>query len=197
MADTIKSVYPSPWVDFYTGPDLVEDARVKTFRRNKFLATFKAWEYGVRYDLPNDFNPYQGPSGRNEAFWRTLVTNSDGSYPPKRPVSNDFAGQFEAWMGRGEQIDEEAYSQAFRTAAIRSCLYRSFATTQNGYLALVPRKATPGQLVCVLRGRKVPLILSQRDEYFELVGEPYVHGIMDGEFVRAARKEDLKVFKIR
>lgn len=79
-----------------------------------------------------------------------------------------------------------------------SCLYRSFATTQKGYLALVPRKATPGQLVCVLRGGNVPFVLSRRrDEYFELVDEAYVHGIMDEEIVRGARKEDLKEFRIR
>lgn len=154
MVDTIKSVYPSPWVDFYTGPDLVEDARVKTLRRNKFLAAVMEWEYDVRYDLPNNFNTYQGPSGRNEAFWRILVTDSDGSYPPKRPVGNNFAGRFEAWMGRGEKIDEEAYVQSFRAAVITSCLYKSFATTQNGYLILVSHKVTPGELVCTLRGGK-------------------------------------------
>jgi hypothetical protein len=198
IVDTLKSVYMSPWVDFYPGPDLDEDARVKAVRRTKFLAAFKEWEYNVRYDLSNEINPYQDQCGRIEAFWRTLVTDRDGNYPPKRPVGIDFGGRFEAWMGRGERIDEEAYVQPFRNVAITSCLYRSFATTQNGYLALVPRKATSGQLVCVLRGGNVPFILSQRgDGYFELGGEAYVHGIMDGEFVRQARKEDLKEFKIR
>ncbi|KAE9363194.1 hypothetical protein N431DRAFT_357128 [Stipitochalara longipes BDJ] len=101
-------------------------------------------------------------------------------------------------MGRSERQNEEAYTRPFSDAAISSCLHRSFAMTQKGYLALVPRSTVPGHLVCVLRGGNVPFILkSKADGYFELVGEAYVHGIMDGEFVRGAQKDDVKVFKIR
>jgi len=113
-------------------------------------------------------------------------------------VGNDFAGRFEGWIGRGERVHDEPYTRPYSDTAIESCLYRSFATTQKGYLALVPRKATPGKSVCVLRGGNVPFILNRRqDGYFELVGEAYVHGVMDGEFVRDARKENLKQFIIR
>jgi hypothetical protein len=53
-------------------------------------------------------------------------------------------------------------------------------------------------LACVLRGGNVPFILNQREDgYFEVVGEAYVHGIMDGEYVRDAQKEELKEFRIR
>jgi hypothetical protein len=52
--------------------------------------------------------------------------------------------------------------------------------------------------VCVLRGGMVPFILRKRgDGYWGFVGEAYVHGIMDGEFVREAKREDLRVFRIR
>lgn len=198
IVDTIKSVYPPPWVDFYTGPDLEEDRRVKTLRKNELITAAKEWEFNIRNDLRNEFNPYQCPSSRAEAFWRTLVTDRDTNYPPKRPPGNDFAGRFEAWMGRGERPGDEAYIRPYSDAAITRCLYRSFATTQKGYLALVPRQATPGHLVCVLRGGNVPFILNRREDgYLELVGEAYVHGIMDGEVVRSAQKEDLTVFRIR
>ena len=44
----------------------------------------------------------------------------------------------------------------------------------------------------------MPFILRKKDDgYYELVGEAYVHGIMDGSFVRKSRKEELKVFRIR
>ena len=198
IADVIRAVYPTPWEKFYTGPDLEEDTRVKARRKEKILAACKEWEYIVQNDLPKECNPYHGSSGRSEAFWRTLITDAAGRYPPKRPVGNDFANRFESWMGRGERIHEEGYIRPYSDAAITSCLYRSFATTQKGYLALVPAQAAPGQLLCVLRGGNVPFVMNQRgDGYFDLVGEAYVHGIMDGEFVRGARKEDLKEFRIR
>jgi hypothetical protein len=198
IIDGIRAVHPTPWVDFYTGPDLKEDARIKALRKNTFITACKEWEYAVRNDLPGECNPYEGPSGRAEAFWRTLIADYDHNYPHHRPVGDDFAARFEGWMGRGERRDDEAYVRPYSDAAITRCLYRSFATTKKGYLALVPRTAAPGQLICVLRGGNVPFILNKReDEYFELVGEAYVHGIMDGEYVRDARKEDLKEFRIR
>lgn len=197
IVDIIRALHPTPWVDFYEGPNLQKDACRKALRKDRFIVACKEWEYGVRNDLPGDCNPYRNPSGRSEAFWRTLITDHDPWYPPKRPVSDDFAGRFEGLMGRGDRFDE-AYVRPYSDAAITSCLYRSFATTQKGYLALVPRKATSGQLICVLRGGNVPFIMNRRENgYFELVGEAYVHGIMDGEFVRDARREDLEEFRIR
>jgi hypothetical protein len=198
IVDKIKTTHPTPWVDFYVGADLQEDARVKALRKKNIIAACKGWEHGVRNDLPSESNPYRASPGRSEAFWRTLITDCTANYPPKRPVGDDFGGRFEAWMGRGERIDDEAYVQPYSNAAITSCLYRSFATTRKGYMALVPRKATPGQLVCMLRGGNVPFVLSRRgDGYFELVGEAYVHGIMDGKIVHSAQKEDLTEFRIR
>jgi len=201
VVDTIQAVYPCPFDpknDFYTGPDLEEDQRRKALRRTIFLETFKKWEHNIRCDLRDNCNPYPSLLGRSEAFWRTLVTDRELEYPTKRPASNDFADRFEAWMGRSERRNDEAYTRPFSNAAINSCLHRSFATTRKGYLALVPQSTMLGHLVCVLRGARVPFIIKARDDgYFELVGEAYVHGIMDGESVLCAQKNDVKVFKIR
>jgi hypothetical protein len=201
IVDTIRTVHLTPWVGFYPGTDLKEAARLKALRRSVIIAACKEWECIVQNDLSSECNPYKKPSGRSEAFWRTLITDCIANYPSKRPVDDDFASRFEAWMGRGEQFygeTMEAYARPYSDAAITSCLHRSFATTQEGYLALVPRRTLPGQLVCVLRGGNVPFILNRRESgYFELVGEAYVHGIMDGEYVRGARKEDLMEFRIQ
>jgi hypothetical protein len=78
-------------------------------------------------------------------------------------------------------------------------MYRSFFVTENGYLGLGSRNTVAFQdYVCILRGGMVPFILRKRgDGYWEFVGEAYVHGIMDGGFVKRAKKEDLRVFRIR
>jgi hypothetical protein len=50
---------------------------------------------------------------------------------------------------------------------------------------LAPTKSQVGDLIVILFGCSVPVILREfhiRDDYyFELVGEAYVHGMMDGE----------------
>jgi hypothetical protein len=69
-----------------------------------------------------------------------------------------------------------------------ACGGRRFCITQGGYMALVPPLAQAGNLVCVILGVEVPYLLrlSSRQPgdsppLYELVGECYVHGIMDGE----------------
>ncbi|KAF2425573.1 hypothetical protein EJ08DRAFT_575784, partial [Tothia fuscella] len=63
---------------------------------------------------------------------------------------------------------------------------RKFAITERGRMALVSRETLCGDVVCVLIGMEVPYLLRQvpaasTERQFQLDGECYVHGIMDGE----------------
>ncbi|KAF9229921.1 hypothetical protein BU15DRAFT_24559, partial [Melanogaster broomeanus] len=51
------------------------------------------------------------------------------------------------------------------------------------YVGLVPRSAQLGDTISLFKGGKVPLVLrplKEHDESWRLVGECYVHGIMQG-----------------
>lgn len=79
---------------------------------------------------------------------------------------------------------------AFSNSVGASCSGRCFAVTKKGYLALVPRYAVSGDMVCLTMGAAVPFLLRRHDQAskaedkcFKLVGECYVHGMMDGEMV--------------
>jgi hypothetical protein len=79
--------------------------------------------------------------------------------------------------------------------AIIKLQHRRLFVTKKGYLGIGPRDVEQGDLVCVLRGAQVPFVLREqlsarrvRSTFWkrekihcELVGECYVHGIMDGE----------------
>ena len=52
----------------------------------------------------------------------------------------------------------------------------------------MPKEARLGDKIVVIKGGQVPLLLRPQQGSFRLVGECYVHGIMDGE--AAARKGD-------
>jgi hypothetical protein len=60
---------------------------------------------------------------------------------------------------------------------------RSFFVTKRGYIGIGPDTMGPGDTVCTLFGSTVPFILRavEDSEKFRLIGESYVHGIMDGE----------------
>ena len=143
-------------------------------------------------------NPYMTLHGRREAFWRTLIADRDFGLKGPPNQSHDFAGRFEAWIGKNEgNPNNELYTRPFSDAAIWRCVKRSFVTTKKGYLGLAPWGAREDDVVCVLRGGDVPFILREKEDgYWKLVGEAYVHGIMDGSWVRNAVKDDVMDFRI-
>lgn len=75
-------------------------------------------------------------------------------------------------------------------AAMRTALWnRRLGFTARGYLGLFPWYVRAGDVVCALRDCHVPFVLrpagqgQDGKERFEILGECYVHGIMNGEAV--------------
>lgn len=73
--------------------------------------------------------------------------------------------------------------QTFKMQVSATCLGRSFATTRNGYIALVPTIAEAGDIVVLLYGATVPYILRPAGGGFVLVGDAFVQGAMYGEAI--------------
>ena len=76
--------------------------------------------------------------------------------------------------------DPYRYIQSLQTQGRR--LYR----TKRGFIGLAPRSAQKGDRICCLQAARVPFVLRplpRRDSHigleFELVGEVYLHGMMD------------------
>jgi hypothetical protein len=199
VLDIVRDAFQTPWEDLYAGSDAKEDKRIKKCRRERIIEACREWEQHVT-SLPMTSNPYKANCGRREAFWRTLVANgNEDGHNLDHVVNHDFGGRFEAWMNGGHaDIQNGEYIHPFNTSAISRLLYRSFIVTESGYLGQGSCGPQKGDLVCILKGARVPFVLRPRkDEYFELVGEAYVHGVMNGEFVRSARPEQVREFGIR
>lgn len=199
ILDKVMEAFPSPWVDLYDGPDLEEEQERKLRRRDEISNAANSWWTYVEA-LPLNPDPYAEKDGRYEAFWRTLITNH-GISVPKGPVTPemDFAGKFDAWTGRKlAKMDDEEYFRPYSDAAVTRCMWRSFLVTEQGYFGLGPRKTQASDLICILRGAHAPYVLRLHDDgCYELIGEAYVHGVMDGSFVRAVKDEDVMTFRIR
>jgi hypothetical protein len=54
-------------------------------------------------------------------------------------------------------------------------------TTKGTYLGLGPKDAQKGDLLALLQGGQMPNVLRRKGEFYELVGDCYVHGVMKGE----------------
>ena len=90
--------------------------------------------------------------------------------------------------------------------AMAVCLERRFGVTEKGYLAIVPPKTQVGDRVCAVLGAEVPFLfrgasdstgLKEGDWCCELVGECYVHGLMDGEILGEGYEKKTKMFEVR
>lgn len=60
---------------------------------------------------------------------------------------------------------------------------RAFAVSEYGFFCLVPAQARVHDLIALVQGSELPFVLrpSQGRVRFSIIGQAYVHGIMDGE----------------
>ena len=72
----------------------------------------------------------------------------------------------------------------FQMQMLSACQHRRFAVTEKGYLALVPHCTQLGDRIALFLRAPVPFLLRPTADSItkmQLVGDTYVHGIMDGE----------------
>lgn len=76
---------------------------------------------------------------------------------------------------------------------------RRIIVTSQGYVGLAPDDVHKGDLVCCLAGAQVPFILREHPgslQHFQLIGECYIHGIMNGEACNKLKKGDICQFTL-
>jgi hypothetical protein len=101
------------------------------------------------------------------------------------------------WEAMGKTAD----ARRFYEAACHACSHRNIFVTGQGYIGIGPMNLRVGDRVCVLKGAEFPYVLravgvsdnnsresnaeedsgQEKENQFEVVGETYVHGIMEGE----------------
>jgi hypothetical protein len=142
------------------------------------------------------------------AFWLTLFADTSISDRLDRRTtrasrdSDVKAAGFLLWSGEESGLKPstkapDMNAKFYFTLQI-SLLDRRFAISEKGYFGLVPEETQPGDRICILYGGQTPFILRRVKEVretlekgsrdlggngaiYQLVGECYIHGIMDGE----------------
>ncbi|KAN0092380.1 HET domain containing protein [Hyaloscypha variabilis] len=175
------------------------------------------------FRIASQLQHYPAPNTIFSAFWHTLVAGKDASGRLKCPSSfAEIISLFlDESTGQSPSLPGQTYSarqqrpkgkgrlelvnlasrtagktfQEVRTAMKLAVKNRKLGITEKGYLGLFPRHTEVGDGLYVLSGCHVPFLLREVDGLgrFRLVGECYVHGIMDGEVVGG---EDVSMGKI-
>ena len=144
----------------------------------------------------------QFPEGLANANWYDLTNESLASAILRTQcldlkfTDTDLAHGDERWDSEYEQhlnalTEKEGDTWAAYLSDFTSRLAgRRFALTSRYYLTILPRHALPGDIVTYLMGGEAPIILryDPSDGKYTLVGECYLHGLMDGQALVEARR---------
>jgi hypothetical protein len=89
-------------------------------------------------------------------------------------------------------------SHRFHLAVIAASVHRTFFISKTGYMGMGPVPMEEGDLICVALACNVPLMLRKYGNYYFLVGECFVWGLMDGEAMRDKKlRHRLETFCLR
>ena len=132
---------------------------------------------------------YKSPKQREEAVWRIPCGDMDRLGPIERTRARDTCAD----LLEGYKLLKPGF---WSLSQVRDHRLNSYTTSMDdmfkrrpilsaqGYVGLAPSHAEVGDVIVIIYGAIVPFVLRESAEgRFEFVGEAYVHGIMDGEYV--------------
>lgn len=90
-----------------------------------------------------------------------------------------------------QRILATALANDFQFRVRRAITYRRMMRTEKGYLGLVPALAQVGDQAVLLKGLNVPALIRSKGEAWELVGDCYIHGMMNGEVFQPEQCEHI------
>lgn len=142
---------------------------------------------------------YRSEKERWQAWWQTFIGERTNDFERATP---DYETRVRSFIEAidsiiSEDLDVESY-RINEHVSIEACMGRTtinrrFCLTLKGCIGCigwVPLAARTGDIVSLMRGSPVPVIIRpvQRENSYLMIGQCYIHGIMDGEAV--AGKED-------
>ncbi|KAI8957262.1 HET-domain-containing protein [Daldinia sp. FL1419] len=134
-------------------------------------------------DLRDELQREYPARGVKDAFWRTLLIDTDPS--TRVPIRQPWENSFYVWMGIYDEKPSEFerhMATQYETSFTHSLNLRLFRTAQ-GHLGCGTSSCSKGDSIWIVQGSRVPLILRPVPQVatYELVGGTYIHGFMQGE----------------
>ena len=114
------------------------------------------------------------------------------------PGGSDLNEEDMLFLSRGQEMVEKMNNLKWPggyaiLAMSLACKGRRFFTTAKGFMGLAPDIAQVGDKICLISGCCTPFIIRADGPNFCLVGESYVHGVMDGELMSDITFEDINL----
>ncbi|KAG2419779.1 hypothetical protein HFD88_004575 [Aspergillus terreus] len=121
-------------------------------------------------------------------FWKTMVCGHDPRGLPVGRLYATWSRDFFELLFSGHQkdsdwmLDKLAGAQIFESGIEVYSQHRKFCATRHGRIGWIPANARENDLICILYGGRIPFVLRPIEGgHYILVGECYIHGLMNGE----------------
>ena len=138
-----------------------------------------------------------------DQFWRTLVADRgpNGLNPPTfypracKAARNQSVKGSHISTSSLVHYGKSTIVAKFARRVQEVIWMRRLITTERDLLGLAPAETKKRDLICILYGCSVPVVLRMHSdektgkEYFQFIGECYVHGLMDGEAFDIQKEE--------
>jgi hypothetical protein len=149
----------------------------------------ESWEDSDEKSYP----PCRPTESLRSAFTKTIITsepalNNDKSVDDKAIMN--MCKRIKGLYMCGDSDSRESIDAAtlnYNLAVTAATNRRRFFTTTKGFIGLTSPGTREGDIICLLRGAATPFILRSHhlsrigSKTWEIVGEAYVHGLMNGE----------------
>ncbi|KAH6694774.1 heterokaryon incompatibility protein-domain-containing protein [Leptodontidium sp. 2 PMI_412] len=133
--------------------------------------------------------------GRTLEDWSRFTTSSSDLV--ERSVDYDEISVQDFGASRSSTRFEPNAMEFIYACKFRDMFHRRLLTTRKGYVGLAHAQSQIGDTICVLEGCTIPMILRPCDRGFRLVGDAYVHGIMNGEYWQAQPLSSIQEFDLK
>ncbi len=149
---------------------------------------------------------YNQPDAVPEAHWRTLIGNKldDEDLTSAGDVSEDYPNMLRYLTtlrdetDLDETVEKKAALRLYFSAMQSACQGRRFFSTRGGRVGLGPAHLNAGDTICVFYsgGPLYALRFKPTDRTSELIGEAYVHGLMNNEACTAESRGEDQTFVV-
>jgi hypothetical protein len=189
-------VRPSRWKSAYGDCTATAEALYRTLICDRVAYGHKAGpQHSAIFNLPSTF-ALGGPQFKDRGW--AFLTGQEGYYfrwEQFRAGMRDFPmGEYQFDDFFSDEVPPEASEFVFIEAYScfdRSCKKRRFMTTTNGFMGWVPdniysnedQQTQPGDLIAIVFGYSTPLAIRPLGDRYQVLGEAYVQGLMDGEAI--------------
>ncbi|CZR65662.1 uncharacterized protein PAC_15562 [Phialocephala subalpina] len=185
LIDTIDCV-GAPWIPTLQEPYNYDGAK-SYFDDIANFCKFE-WERGPKLD--------QDTKKWVEGTWRIPCADQEGKYSGRDRASPTIHGAFLEVKQPNARYIRPSKARLNYMKVLQSLHDRRSFSSKEGYVGLAPAHSKSGDIICILFGADFPFIIREAVKgQYELVGEAFVYGIMDGEGLELG-KEVEEIFLI-